>query len=164
MNSFFTNYFSYFFDKKSNINPIYQKSLIKCLINKISDRDRNLELRADNILKFFKYCLKFNLEPKNIEIIEILEEKKEKRTPLDHDYCLLSDEIDKLILNEQRHKFIDLIVYIYANYDKEYLMKLIYSNKGNQYNRAVLDLLMSGTLKMNDLSFKNDKDLTNIPI
>ena len=159
LNSFFTNYFSYFFDKKSNINPIYQKSLIKCLINKISDRDRNLELRADNILKFFKYCLKFNLEPKNIEIIEILEEKKEKRTPLDHDYCLLSDEIDKLILNEQRHKFIDLIVYIYANYDKEYLMKLIYSNKGNQYNRAVLDLLMSGTLKMNDLSFKNDKDL-----
>ena len=158
INSFFTNYFSFFFDKNLKIKETYQKSLINALINKISSLNR-LELGADNILRFFKYCLKFNLEPQNIEAIEILEEKKNKRKPLDPEYCLLSEEIDKLILNEQRPKFNDLIVCIYANYNKEYLMKLIFSNSANNYNRAILDLLMAKTLDLNDLSFKKEQDL-----
>ena len=162
-NDFISNYFSFFFDKTLKIKETYQKSLINTLINKISNWNR-FELGADNILRFFKYCLKFNLEPRNIKSIKILEEKKSKRKPLDPEYCLLSEEIDRLILNEQRPKFNDLIVYIYANYNIEYLMELIFSNTPNNYNRAILDLLMSNTLNLNDLSFKNLQDLQRFQI
>ena len=76
-NTIFTEYLECFFEKDQNQKESFQKSLIKALINKISNID-NIELKVENILRFFKFCVKFNLEPTNIEAIEIPRKKMKK--------------------------------------------------------------------------------------
>ena len=107
----------------------------------------------------FKYCLKFNLEPLNIQAINLLQENKNNKNSLNPELCLSNEDIQKLILNDQRPKFNSLIVNIYANYDKENLMKLIYSKNGNLYSRPIFDLLSYRSLKVGDLPFKDEKEI-----
>ena len=158
LNTIFSTFLSYFFDKKNDIEPICQKSLLEALLDKIYYYNR-VELGAINILKFFKFCSKYKLEIKKVDIIEVMEERKNNKSPLNPEYCLLSEDIDNLILNKQRYKFIQLIVYIYALYDKQFLMILIESKDWIDYCRAVFDLINNKKLKLGDLSFQSEKEL-----
>jgi len=159
MNNIFNIFLSYFFNKKKNELEPYQKGLIEALATCISKSDK-AELLPETILMIFKFCSIFQvkLDTLNIDVIEIKKDYKNKKTPLDHDYCLLNEDIDKLILKKQKPKLIDLIVNIYANYDKEYLMKLIQCKDNKNYCRSVFDLLNKNTLKLKDLSFKNEEE------
>ena len=162
-NTIYNMYFSYFFDKTKKIEKIYQKNLMESLINNTS-KSKKLELRVENILRFFKYSLEFNLELKKIDMIEVKEEAKNKRAPLDPEYCLLSEEIEKLQLKNQKQFFIDLIIYIYAHYDKEYLMELINSKNSRDYCRSIFDLLINKAINLSDLSFSNKEDFNKFLI
>ena len=155
-NDIFNEFLECFCDKEQNQKENFQKSLIKALINKISRTD-NIELKAENILKFFKFCVKFNLEPTNFEAIE-MKRKKNEKINLKQEYFLTSEDIENLNLKRQKSKFIDLIVYIYANCDKKYLMELIQSKNGKDYCRNVFDLLNNKKLKLSDLSFDNENE------
>ena len=155
-NTIFTEYLECFFEKEQNKKESFQKSLIKALINKISKID-NIELKVENILKFFKFCVIFNLEPTNIEAIEIPRKKNEKIN-LKEEYFLSGEDIENLNLKKQKSKFIDLIVCIYANSNKKYLMELIQSKNGKDYCRNIFDLLNIKKLRLSDLSFDNEKD------
>ena len=154
----FNNFLCYFLDKDKKIPEIYQKKLIESLLNILIYNNR-LELKAGNILMLLKSSIKFNIELKNIDSIEVYEEAKNKRSPLNHEYCLLSEDIDKINSKREKSKIIDLIIYIYANYDKDYLKKLIDSKNGKDYMRAIFDLIINKILKLSDLSFKNDEEL-----
>ena len=162
-NTIFNMYFSYFFDKKLNVEKIYQKNLMESLIYTIANSDK-IELKAENILRFFKYCSEFNLELKKIDNIEVKEEQKKNRNPFEPEYCLLSEDIENIKIKNKKQFLIDLIVYIYAHYDKKYLMELINSQKGGDYSRSIFDLLINKVIKLNDLSFKNNEEFNNFLI
>ena len=158
LDSLFMFFLTFFFDKENNIPLIYQKNLIENLIKRISKVEK-VEFRAETALMFLNYCSKFDCELTNIEVIEIEEVSKNKRKPLNKECYLSSEDIDKLNIKKYKSKLIDLIVYIYASYDKEYLMTLIKSEKGKDYCRSVFDLLNDKILKFNELSFENEEEL-----
>ena len=157
-NTIFNMYFTYFFDKNMKIQKSYQKNLMEALIDNIANSNK-IELKAENILRFFKYCLEFNLVLKKIDVIEVKEESKKNRNPLNPEYCLLSEDIEKLNIKNQKSFLIDLIVYIYANYDKQYLMELINSKTNKDYCRSIFDLLINKAIKLTDFQFNNNEEI-----
>ena len=156
-NTIFSNFFNFFFNKESKIENIFQENILYYVVDRISC-SKKIELKAETILKIFKYCLKFNLEPKNIQAIDILQDNNYNKNVLNPDFCLLNDDIQNLMLKNQRPIFNNLIVKIYSIYNKEYLMKLIFSKNGNLYSRPVFNLINNGELKLNELPFKNEND------
>ena len=59
-----------FFDNNKNLNSTYKLSLLKDIIDRISIEKVIIELKLKNLLELFKYCLDFNLELKNIKLVE----------------------------------------------------------------------------------------------
>ena len=99
-NTMFTTFLFYFFDKKNNIEPIIQKSLLEALIDSIYYNNR-VELGVENILMFFKFCSKYKLEIKRIDTIELINDKKNKKSNINPEYCLLPEDINNLNLDNQ---------------------------------------------------------------
>ena len=95
-----STFLNFFFDKKSKIEKNFQESLLNYTINKI-ENSQKIELKAETILMIFKYCLKFNLEPLNIQAINLLQENKNNKNSLNPELCLSNEDIQKLILNDQ---------------------------------------------------------------
>ena len=158
-NRLFKNFIDFFFEKENKVDQSFQKSLIKALISKISEN--NIELSVEIILQFFRYCIQFKLDPKNIDYIDARIEEKKYRKPLKEELYLSSDDIDLLTLkkDKEKAKLIKLITYIYANYDKNSLLKLIQSKNSKECSRIVLDLLNDKELRFDDLSYKNQEDI-----
>ena len=77
---------------------------------------------------------------------------------LNHEFYLLNEDVEFLSSNNKKTKIINLIVYIYSKYDKEFLMKLIQSNNGKIYCREIFYLLYNEKLEYIDLIF-NDGEL-----
>ena len=139
-NTMISIFLNFFFDKQLKTGNIFQESLVNYVIKRISCSQK-IELKAETILMFFKYCLKFNLEPLNIQAINILQDNINNKNSLNPEFYLSNTDIQNLILNNQRSIFNNLIINIYAIYNKEYLLKLIYSKNGNLYSRTVFNLL-----------------------
>ena len=158
-NRIITYYLNFFLDETTKIEEIFKKNLIKSLIDKISEN--SIELNVINILKFIKSCLRFKLEPKNIDYIEARIEEKKYRKPLNEELYVSSDDIDILTIKKEREKIklIKLIVQIYANYDKDFLMKLVVSKNGKECSRAVLDLLYNKKLNLRIYLIKKKKNV-----
>ena len=156
-NSIFRFFLEYFFDENNKIENCYQKDLIESLMREIEDYYEKKKLKIDTLLRFLKYCRRFECQLKDIQFVELIEERNEKRKIMKHEFCLTSKDIDKLIIKNQRNKLIDLIVEIYANYDNECLLKLIKSEKSEDYCKSLLNLLSIKQLKFNDLSFEDLK-------
>ena len=77
---------------------------------------------------------------------------------MDEKICLTCEEIDNLKLEKgEKAKLINLIVYIYGNYKKDYLMYLIQGKKYKDYCRVVLDFLQKKELRLKDLPFKSEE-------
>ena len=159
LNNIFIDFMNYFFDQTKNEN--FQKNLIRALINRISKSNPNkYKFDANNILRFFKYCVKFELEVEKVERIEIKFMNENQKNPLKKEFCLTNEEINKLSnKNPDKEKLIDLFVDIYANYDKESLMDLIQSENGKEYCSKILQLLKERTLDIKNLSFKNKENI-----
>ena len=155
-NDLFAYFLIYFFDKEKNNDECLQKSLIKALNSKIYNL-KEIELNPENIIKFFKFCYDFKIEVKNINAIKLIG-KKNYLVP--KEYYLSNEDINNFIVSKkEKPKLINLIVKIYANYNKKFLMELIQSKNGNLYSRSVLDLLNEKKLKFNDLFFNNKENL-----
>ena len=71
-------------------------------------------------------------------------------------------QLNNFIISKNEKPFlINLIVKIYANYNKEFLKKLINSTNGNEYSRVILNLLNEKILKFSDLAIQNQENLLN---
>ena len=158
-NRIFTTYLNFFFDKSNEKEEVLQNSLMNALRDKISEN--NVELQVENILKFFKYCLKFKLQPKNIDYIDARIEDKKYRKPLNENLILSNDDIDILTLKNEKEKMklLKLLARIYAYYDKNNLLKLIQLKNAKECCRIVLDLLNNKELKCEDLSLEKQEDI-----
>ena len=77
---------------------------------------------------------------------------------------LSSDEIDLMTTKreKEKQKLLNLIIKIYANYGKNFLIVLIKSKNGANCSRILLDLLTKNELKIDELSFENEKELNPI--
>jgi len=98
--------------------------LLTEIFNLIDYRNETL-LYADTFLSLFKQSLILKVNPKKINSIKIREVASHKRIELEPDDYLSNDDIEKLKLGEQKSKFCDLIVSIYAKSDKIQLYNLI---------------------------------------
>ena len=159
INTIFEYYLDYFF--KQEINENMQKALIKAFINRIKE-DNNIPLKPNTILKFFKYCAKFKLEPKSIEHIDLI--KLEGNIRLKQDYLILSDDIDCIAFKNERerNKLLNLLVKLYANYGSNYLIELIKSKYNAQCSKNILDLLNNKEIKFEELNFEKEEDYSLI--
>ena len=146
------DYFNYFFNNK--IKEIFQKNLLKSIISKINKSKDGIDFNIEVFLRFFKYCLKFNLEPKNIERIHL--DNIKSKTALNKEFFLSNEEINQFTNKnkKEKEKIIKLFIEIYANNNKDYLMDLIQSNNSKEYGKVILSLLVQRTLKVTDFSFK----------
>ena len=75
-NEIFTYFLNFFFDKEKNKEEFLQKSLMKALINSVNNNQ--IKLSPEIILKYFKYCLNFKLDLKEINSIQIIEKRISK--------------------------------------------------------------------------------------
>ena len=75
-----------------------------------------------------------------------------------------SDEIDLMTTKreKEKQKLLNLIIKIYADYGKNFLIVLIKSKNGANCSRILLDLLTKNELKIDELSFENEKELNPI--
>ena len=72
-----------------------------------------------------------------------------------------NDDIEKLKLGEQKSKFCDLIVSIYAKSDKIQLYNLIKSKNGKDYCKKVLELIKNKIIIKDDFLILKDKKTIN---
>ena len=159
-NEIYSCYLDFYFNLKSNHN--YQienikKNLIEYLINNIS-YNRQINLNAENILRLFKICLDLNIKPYNINSLIIINED----IKLNKNYYLSNEDINSPIFSNVKQSIINLIVIIYVNYDKEFLIKLILSKDSKEVCRTVLDLLNNNKLKYSIFAYNNQEDLVHI--
>ena len=158
LNQTFIDYMDFFFDERTNKNEYFQRDLTKAFINKIekSNNSSKYKFGANELLRFFKYCVKYQLEVKKIDNIELKPFNNNNRDLLKKEFCLSNEDIVLLSskLND-KETLINLFVDIYANYDKECLIDLIQSKNGKDYCSKILKLLIEKTLKISDLSFNN---------
>ena len=158
MNELFIFYFRCFFNKKENEDERLQKSLLEALISKVDKLDKlhKLKLNAEFILKFFKYCFYFKLQPKNINCIELITNEQKK-------VISINEEYKRIIIYEvnesEKPSFLKLILKIYAIYYKEYLVELIESKGSEIYYKYIMDLINEKVFKINDLIFHSQDSL-----
>ena len=156
-NQIFKFYLNYFFNKKNNDDESIQKSLLKALINKLYYIRNELELEPEIILKFFKYCLYFKLDPRNIKVIKMINQKD---NIIKKEYYLTNKDINSFnIPKDEKLKLIYLIVIIYANYNNDYLMELLFCEDGKNYSKVVFNLIIDRKIKYTDLKFKNQENI-----
>jgi len=158
-NKIFEYFFNYFFDEK-NKNEEIQKTLIKAMINKICQRG-NISLKPNIILKFLKYCQKFKLVPKSLDNIDLYAiDDKILIQKLEKEYIILNDDIESFTFKkeENKKKFLYLLVKIYALCDADNLSELIKSKNGAKYSQVILDLLNCKEVKFEDIKFTDKED------
>ena len=151
-------YLSCFFDEAKKIDEKFKKNLLKSILDKIGSLD-NLELKPDEILRFFKYCCDFKIAPKLINSLEI-RHIKEGKFELNKKYYISDEDIEKIEMNLKKTKFLNLLVEIYSLYDSNYLLKLMKSKYNKDFSRATLDLLINNKIKFKDLLIK-EEDFNN---
>ena len=152
-NEIFTYFLNFFFDKEKNIEKILQISLMKALINKVNYNNQ-IKLSPEIILKYFKYCLNFKLDLKELKSIQIIEKNNSK---IPKEYYISNEEINNSIMNEkQKSAIIKLIVKIYSLYDISYLIE---SEGSKEYNRAILDLINLKQITFSGITFKNEESI-----
>ena len=152
INEIFTYFLNFFFDKEKNKEEFLQISLMKALINTVNNNQ--IRLSPEIILKYFKYCLYFKLDLKELSSIQLIEKKNIK---IPKEFYISNEDINNSILNEnQKSGIIKLIVKIYSLYDIPYLIE---SKGNNEYNRAILDLINTKQLKFSDMAFKNEESI-----
>ena len=153
INEIFAYFLNFFFDKEKNKEEFLQISLMKALINKVN-YNYQIKLSPEIILKYFKYCLYFKLDLREIKSIQLIEKKNFK---IPKEYYISIEDINNNILNEnQKSEIIKLIVKIYSLYDIPYLIE---SKGNNKYSRAILDLINLKKLKFSDMTFKNEESI-----
>ncbi len=155
INILFKSVIDFFFDK-DNKKEVFQKYLVKALISIISKKI--IILSPEIILRFFKYCIQFKLEPKKIDHITLIKEEKKNKKTLNEELCFSIDEMITLTNYKEKEKIKKLIILIYTIYDKKRLLKLIKSQKADEFSRIILDLLNGKELRFDDLSFENQGD------
>jgi len=153
-------YYNCFFEQKTNIDKAVRIKLLTEIFNLINDRNVTF-LYAYTFLSIFKQSLALKVSPKNINSIKIKELDSNRKIKLLPEDYLTNDDIEKLKLGEQKSKFCDLIVSIYANSDKKQLFKLIQSKNGKDYSKKVLELINNKKIPVNDFLLLKDKKTIN---
>ena len=151
-----------FFDEKKKLDKKYKISLLKALLNKIYNYDYGvIEIKANDILCFFKFCCEYKIEIKNIEPLEIKKVQDWQKSELNKNYFVSDKDIDNLGMKIKKSKFLYLLIEIFANCDDTYLFKLLNSKYGNDFSRGTLDLLIDEKIKFKNFSFKDEKEFIN---
>ena len=158
-------YFDYFIKKDIN-NFDLTKNLIESAINLISLTNNTIYFTNNNLFKFFKLSLDYNFKINNINLIEFNKEEI-KDNIIDKDYMLTGKEIDKLFtlfeevpdLDKIKEKLSLFFVYSYNKNNKKYIKSLLQSKNKNIYKRNIFDLLLKGDLQINDINFKEKKNV-----
>ena len=162
-NIFIREYLSCFFDEKKEINQKFKSSLLKALLDMIYKYE-NIELYPNEMLSFFKYCCEQKIKPENIESLELKKYKNKEdndKNILNKNYYITDSDIDNLNMKLRKTKFLYLLSEIYSIYDTEHLLKLMKSKYEKDFSASILDLLINNRIKFKDLTFKNDKEITN---
>ena len=155
-------YLSYFFDKTKKNCEKFKKSLLKAILNKIYNCE-NVELKPDDILKFFKNCCEYKEKIENINALEIKRVEGGKKE-LNKEYYITVEDLDKISMKLPKTKFLDLLIEIFSIYDCSYLLQLIKSKYGKNFSREILDLFLNKKLRFTDLSFNNENDFNDFQI
>ena len=145
-------YCVFIFDVEKNVDKMYKIQLLYQLFDFINDRYMT-SLYAESFLLIFKQSLNLGVRPKNINSIRIREIETGRKIKLEKFEYLTDNEIQKLNLGEYKSKFCELIVSLYANSDKNQLIKLIKSPNGKDYCAKVLDLIRKKKLQLADFFF-----------
>ena len=132
-------------------------SLLNSILNTIYS-ERNVELKPNDILKIFKYCCEFKIEPKYIDSLEVKKSQEGKKYELDKNYYLSEKDFENIEINKNKQKFLHLLIEIYSNYDFEHLLGLMKSKYGKNFSKETLYMLMNNKMKIKDLIFKDDKE------
>ena len=152
-NEIFTYFLNYFFNEKNNKDKTIKISLLKALISKINNE---IDLSVEIILKLLKYCLHLKIDLKNINLIKIIEQKNYH---IPNELYLSNEDLHNFVIQKKEKTYlINLIIKIYASYNKKFLMELILSKDSNEYTRIIFDLLNEKELKYKDLVFNNQED------
>ena len=156
INVILSEYLDYFC--KKNIGENIQKCLIKAMINKITN-EKNIRIASNNFFRILKQCIKFEIETKNLENLQLRQRKM-----INSEYYITEEEIKKIeIISKQKSKIINLIVIVYLNSDPKYLFKLINGDIGPSICRNILDLINEGTIKAEKLLLMcNDNEEINL--
>jgi len=140
----------------------FKKSLLKAILNKIYNCE-NVELKPDDILKFFKNCCEYKEKIENINALEIKRVEGGKKE-LNKEYYITVEDLDKISMKLPKTKFLDLLIEIFSIYDCSYLLQLIKSKYGKNFSREILDLFLNKKLRFTDLSFNNENDFNDFQI
>ena len=152
----FTEFYDYFFDKKSNYEEKFKKDLMSSLIRYESE----ILLDGNNILKIFKFCTKYELNMnKMIKYIKLL---VKKNLYIEQENILLYSEIDNFLSNSNAIKIISHI-YIMQLKEKEILNEIINKTKyKKEFSKAILSLLKDKIIEPKDLFFFQKFNLEKI--
>ena len=140
-NDLFSVYLNYFFNEKNKFkNNLIQKNLIQALNEKLAN-NKNIELSGTNILKFLNYCIKLNIEPKNLENIKFIAIEKviDNKYYVSKNFTRFSSKI--------KNQLFSIIFQIYSFYDIENLIKEISSNE-DDCCKILLNLLFRNPIKI----------------
>ena len=143
------------FDKKKNIDKSYKICFLNQFFNFIDARNETI-LYAKVFLSIFKISLQLSINPRNIKSIRIRELDLNRKIELAPEEYITAEEIENLNLGEQKSKFCELVVSIYANSDQKQIFKLIKSKNGKDYCSKVLELI--NKKKLNAFDFITIKD------
>ena len=87
MDSIFDKFSKYCSEVNSEDKEKYEKNLIESLFEK-----EKIQLSGNNILKVMKFCVKYNINCKNIfKKFQLL---KDKKTPIQKEYLLSDEDLD----------------------------------------------------------------------
>ena len=158
-------YFDYFIQKDIN-NFELTKDLIQSSIYIISQCNCNIYFPIYNLFKLFKLSLDYNLKIKNMNLIEFNKQELNNNI-IDKDFMLTGKEIDKLFLlfddvvdlDKIKDKLSLFFVTSYAKNNKKFIKSLLQSKNKNIFKRNIFNLLLKGDLQINDLNFKDKKNI-----
>lgn len=153
-------YWNIIFESKPNVDKIFRIHLIEQLFNILNERGQ-ITMYGYVFLSLFKQSLIYKIEPKRINSVKIRELEVDRKVDIKPEEYLTSDEIEQLKLGEYKTLFCELIVCIYANSDKNQLIKLIQSKNGKDYCSKVLDLINKNKLRKEEFLSINDKKIIN---
>ena len=150
-------YLTCIFEETKNMDKKIKVSLLNNILDTIY-KERNFELKPNDILKIFKYCCEFKIEPKYINSLEVKKIQEDQKYELDKKYYLSENDYENIDINKNKQKFLHLLIEIYSNYDSEHLFGLMKSKYGKNFSKETLYMLINNKMKFKDLVFKDDKE------
>ena len=161
-------YFDYFISQEIN-DFILIKNLIESTINIISESNKTIYFTRNNLFKLFKLIIDYNIQIKNIDLIEPYPEENKDTIIINKEYMLTGKEIDKLFtlfvknnnFEEVKSRLSLFFISSYAYNNKKYLKSLIHSKNKKIYYRNIFNLLIKGEIKITDL-IKDKNDIKKI--